>query len=127
MAKYLEGREFGIFPTTVDLTGKAGYAIAIDTSNAGQVTLANAQTLPIIGILSQEAVANDIPTVFLGQLGTARAIYGGTVAAGDKLTADSNGKLITTTTAGDQVIAIALEAGVSGEYHQVLLMKGWVH
>lgn len=126
MAKYIEERELSR-ATTVDLTGKAGYAIAIDTANANQVTLANAQTLPIIGILLTEGKANDVVTTIMGQEGTARVIYGGTVAIGDKLTADANGKLITTTTAGDQVIAIALEAGSAGEYHEAMMMKGWVH
>jgi hypothetical protein len=39
---------------------------------------------------------------------------GGTVATGDRLTADSNGKGITTTTDANEWGAIALEAGVSG-------------
>ncbi len=47
--------------------------------------------------------------------GGAKAKLGGTVAFGDFLTADSAGKLITTTTANDFVVAQALEDGVAND------------
>jgi len=40
---------------------------------------------------------------------------GGTIAAGDRLTADSDGKVVATTTTGNVVIAIAKEAATSGK------------
>lgn len=126
MAKYIEHRLISMIATN-DLTGKAGYAVALDTSNANQVVLANAQTAPAIGILLTEGKAGDVVGVILGQVGTARAIYGGTVSIGNALTADSTGKLIATTTAADQVIAIAKEAGVSGEMHEVILCNKFYH
>jgi hypothetical protein len=43
------------------------------------------------------------------------AQIGGTVATNDRLTATTGGKLITTTSAGDYIAAIAKGAGVSGE------------
>jgi hypothetical protein len=128
MAKLYNESRYQSFLATADLTGKAGYAVALDGSNPGQVVLANAQTNKAIGILLVEGVAAQRVTVLLsnGQ-GTAAAVYGGTVAIGDALTPDSTGKLITTTTSGDQIVARAKVAGVTGEVHEVLLEKGFVH
>jgi len=113
------------FIATADLTGKEGYGVALDTSKANQVVIANAQTLPTIGILYEEGVAGQRVSVILPQEGTATVIYGGTVAIGDKLTVDASGKFITTTTAGDIVLAIAKEAGASGEFHEAILAGGF--
>jgi hypothetical protein len=118
------------FIATTDLSGKRGYAVAFDGSNPGQVILANAQGTPPIGLLFREnrpGFTNDRVAVCMPGAGVAPAVYGGTVAAGDKLTADSTGKLITTTTSGDKYIAIALEAGATGEVHGVHLEAGYVH
>lgn len=122
MGKYIDTREISLF-ATADLTGKLGYAMALDTANANSVIIANAQTTKTIGILLSEGKAGDAVNVLLAQYGTARAIYGGTVAIGDRLTPDASGRLITTVTAGDQVIATAKEAGAINEYHEVILDK----
>lgn len=54
-------------------------------------------------------------------VGVSRAVYGGAVTAGDKLTNDTAGKLVKSSAGTDAIIAIALESGVSGEQHSVLL------
>jgi hypothetical protein len=128
MAKLYNESRYQSFIATNDLTGKAGYAVALDGSNDGQVVLANAQTNKAIGILLVEGVAGQRVTVLLsnGQ-GTAAAVYGGNVSIGDALTPDTTGKLITTTTAADQVIARAKHAGASGETHEVFLEKCYYH
>ena len=57
---------------------------------------------------------------------TAVAQYGGTIAAGDllKITAGTNGKITVTeaTGDGDNVSAVALYAGVSGDTRNVLVL-----
>ncbi len=51
--------------------------------------------------------------------GIALVTYGGTVAAGDMLTSDSTGRAITTTTAANRVIGIAMLDGVVGDIGSV--------
>lgn len=107
---------------TASLAGKAGYGVALDTSNVGQVIIANAQTTKNIGVLMEEGVAGQRVSFkpFHAQ-GTVTVIYGGSVSIGDWLTVDSNGKFIATTTNHDHVLGRAKEAGSSGEYHEIYL------
>jgi hypothetical protein len=51
--------------------------------------------------------------------GGAKGLAGGTIADGDYLTADANGKLVATTTPGDHVIATAMESAVAGDIFSV--------
>lgn len=51
--------------------------------------------------------------------GGAKALAGGTIAAGDYLTSSSTGALVTSTTTNDHVCAQALEAAVSGDLFAV--------
>jgi hypothetical protein len=55
--------------------------------------------------------------------GIAEVTYGGTVAFGDLLTSDSTGRAITSTTAGNRIIGIAMEDGVVGDTGSVLLRQ----
>lgn len=112
------------FLSTNDLSsGKQYLGVAIDTSNANSIVLANAQTLPTIGILLNDPKAGDAahvalfgPTIF--------AVAGGTITRGDSLTTDSGGKLITTTTPADKVIGIAIESAVVNDRFEVMLSGG---
>lgn len=114
------------FKSTNDLTGKQYYAVAFDASNRGNIILANAQTAPAVGILQDEPVANEYGQVrMIGE--TSFAIAGGTIHQGDALTADSNGKLIATTTAADKVVARALEEAASGDRFSVQLVDFYYH
>ncbi|WP_016949771.1 DUF2190 family protein [Anabaena sp. PCC 7108] len=49
------------------------------------------------------------------RLGVAEVEYGGTIAAGDFLTSDTNGKAITTTVTTNRVIGVADISGVAGD------------
>lgn len=51
--------------------------------------------------------------------GITKAVFGGTVAAGDKLKVGSNGQLITITSSGDVAVAETQEAGSANEVHTV--------
>lgn len=50
----------------------------------------------------------------------------GTVAQGDRLKSDANGKGVVTTTDRDQYVAVALVSGVSGEQIKVKVQPGEV-
>lgn len=121
MSQFNVGRNRA-FKATASLVGKQFYIVALDTSNANQVVLANAQTLPIIGIVANAPVAGDVADVHMinGQ-GTMKVVLGGTVSTiGQNLTADSSGTAIVTTTDKDIVIGKALQTGVAGEVIEIM-------
>lgn len=77
---------------------------------------------------SADGVLQDNPntTGFAGQVGiggVSKVVYGGTVAAGDRLTSDNVGRAVTATS-GQFVNAKALVAGVLGDVQGVLLRDG---
>lgn len=99
-------------------------AVTIDTSNDNQVVQATANSI-VIGIAQEgqkgaPGVAGSDTTVaaasgdqieVVGAVNVALVEAGGTVTRGDRLEADSNGRLITSTTSGQRNIAgIALES-----------------
>lgn len=86
---------------------------------------ANAATDLMIGVSGSRAVADD-ETVEVAIAGIADVKLGGAVAAGDLLTANSDGEAITTTTAANRVIGIAMKAGVDGDIGEVLISPGIV-
>jgi Uncharacterized conserved protein (DUF2190) len=105
---YNEGRE-RTFKSSADLRTKQYFAVALDTANQNQVVLANAQTLPTIGIVKNAPNTGDEATVVMsnGQ-GSISAIAGAEVNIGAYVTPDAAGKLIATTTAGDYVVGRAI-------------------
>jgi hypothetical protein len=121
MSQMQEGR-YLTFKAGVDLSAKQYYIVAADASNPGEVILANAQTLPIVGIVENYPEADDTARVVAPQVGTMKVKCGGNINVGAYVTADSNGKAIATTTAGDMVIGRALEAGADGRVIEVELM-----
>ena len=47
--------------------------------------------------------------------GSGKVIAGGTIAVGDHLTTDANGKAVATTTSGDYVFGVAMQTAVAGD------------
>jgi len=86
---------------------------------------ANADTDLMIGVSGSRAVA-DGETVECAVGGIADVKYGGTVSAGQLLTANSDGEAVSTTTAGKRIVGIAMVAGVDGDIGEVLLSPGSV-
>jgi len=123
MPGFTEYREKS-FIATNDLTGKQYYLVGFDASNVNQVVLANAQTVPAIGIVKNEGVAKKSVNIVMPQEGTYKVILGGTVSIGSWLTADANGKAVATTTVKDVVIGKAVQAGVAGDIIEVMLCYG---
>ncbi len=80
----------------------------------GQVAVAAAATDKLLGISNQVGFAANDTSEYVA-LGEAKLKLGGTVALGDPLTSDASGQGITTSTAGNRVGAIALQAGVIGD------------
>jgi len=110
-----------------DLKDKAGLAVKITTD--GQVDIATAGGGDVLGILMNEPKKGAGAVVRMA--GLAIAVAGATVAAGDYLKPDANGKLVkatapTSTISGalEHYIAIAQEAGSADQKITVQVLKG---
>ncbi len=105
-----------------DLSAKVHYLAKIDSD--GDIVLAAAGTDVVCGVIRESNVENKPVTVQYGGMG--KAIAGGSVTAGNRLTADGNGKAVATTTAGDKVFGVALTAADSGDIFSFLFIPGHV-
>lgn len=89
----------------------------------GTVVAATAATDKIIGVLTADVKAGQVADVRLRNAqGTSKVRAGGNVAVGDYLTADADGEAVATTTAGNEVVGMALEAGVDNDIIEVVNM-----
>lgn len=96
----------------------AGYAVKL---SSGEVVVATAGTDAIIGVTEQKCEAGEVVSVRLRSAqGTAKGKAGGNVSIGSKLTATTGGKLIATTTAGDEVVGVAIESAVSNDVFEFI-------
>lgn len=111
------------FLSTNDLSSNQYRGVALDAGAANSIVAANAQTLPSIGILLNAPKAGEDAHIFLFGP-TTYAIAGGTVTKGDRLTVDSVGRLITTTTLLDIEFGIALESAVVSDRFEVMMLGG---
>lgn len=120
--------ELRSFKAGADLSAKQFYLVKMG-STAGEVVLAAAATDEVIGILQNAPVAGDTALVLLvnGQ-GTAKVVAGGVWALGNRLGADSNGKVValSQTGAGSQPtqrsIGIANSVTADGNVGEVILL-----
>lgn len=113
---------------TIDsnLTDKEYFFVNMDASDDKVVNIAadaSKVPFPLIegGNGSSDAVSGTIATG-----GESKAKLGGTVTQGDKLTSDSNGKAVATTTDTDHYGAIALASGVLNDVIPVKVVQGMV-
>ena len=118
-------------PAAADLSAKQFYAVSINSS--GQAALVAATGARVDGIVWNKPAAAVGSAVSVRVLDNrkAKAIAGGTIAAGDLLKSDSAGKLVVTTAAavvntsdagaasdpviGSYVVGVALASAVSGD------------
>lgn len=109
------------FPATVAHT--RGYAVKF---SAGNIVVATAATDAIIGVIDVDNDAGQQANVRLRSgSGTAIGVAGtGGVAVGDKVTAEADGQLVATTTAGNEVVGIAITAASAGEEFEMILSTG---
>lgn len=99
-----------------DLTTKQYHAVKVNAN--GNVVLARAGE-NAIGILQNKPEQGKVAEVM--SLGISKAVYGGTVTAGQNLAVDSEGRLVNAS-GNSAVIGVALESGEANEIHSVLLV-----
>lgn len=116
MSHYVEGnlKTFNVGASDIP----QGSAVKLAT---GKVVAATAGTDVIIGVVNSKAYANGQADVHLRSAnGTVCALAGGTIAAGDAVTATTAGAVITTVTGGNQILGYALEAATTGKFVELV-------
>lgn len=125
MAVYTQGRELN-FVADADLSAATNLfrivSIAASTANSTgrKVVLATSATdANMIGVLNNTPAAGETASlVGRNAEGTFKVVLGANTAAvsvGDYLTVDTDSGALKTTSAGNQLIGRALEAGVAGQ------------
>lgn len=123
MAQYQEGNHIA-FKATSDLSTKQFYIVKLD-STENVAVLASAATDKLIGVLVNKPKSGETMDVYARNAsGTGKVIAGGDVTIGSYITSDGNGKAIVTTTAGNAILGVALEAAASGDIFKYLPMTG---
>lgn len=127
MAKFTEGNEAS-FQSSANLTTNQFYIVKLSLVNsAPQLALCSASTDRSIGVLNSTPALNEWGAVHMRSAnGTFKVKAGGTVAIGDALTSDANGKAITTVTSGDQIVGYAVQAGVLNDVIEYMPSTGKV-
>lgn len=97
---------------------------AVKMGTGRKIASATAATDTIIGVLMNKPVSGQPGEVAIA--GIAKGIAGGTIAAGDKLTATTGGKFITTTTDHDRIVGYAGEAAVANDVFSIQVAPGMV-
>lgn len=119
MSNFQEGSSRLNFPSGADFTVggttfNAPYSIV--KLSAGKVVQSAAATDKHIGVLYNCPDANGTADVLsINASGTAKVQAGGTISVGNFITANASGLAVATTSAGDFVIGIAVEAASSGQ------------
>lgn len=105
--------------TSATLVGAEGYSVKASSGKC----LKSANSILAIGVVRVGAAVGDKADIALpGDI--APVILAGNVSAGDILAIDSNSKFAASTpTDGDIIGAVALEAGVSGDLIDALIVK----
>jgi len=97
-----------------------GYIVKL---SSGEVVVATAATDKFIGVTTNKAAAGEQTDIRLRNAqGTAKVKAGGTIAVGDYVTATTAGKAVATTTSGNLILGMALEAAADGDLFEVLLI-----
>lgn len=130
MANPQEGSSRISFPSGFDFTSTGTvfvppYVIVKLGSGgtAGKVVKSSASTDKHIGVLMNCPNASETADIVpINAMGTNKVICGsgGTIAVGNFITADSSGQAVATTSAGDLVIGICLEAAAVGQVFEYL-------
>lgn len=98
---------------------------AVYVTSSGTAALVSSTSQYPIGIMQNDPVAASYETS-VRILGVSKAMYGGSVTAGNSLTINSSGQLVVAS-GNAYVLGIALESGASGEIHAVeLAARGYI-
>lgn len=99
------------------MTDKQNYIVQLAAD--GEIEVAEGATDLIVGVLTNNPGAGEQAVYQF--LGTGKVIAGGSIAIGDWVTTDADGKAVATTTDGNIVIGRALKAGDAGDIVEVQL------
>lgn len=113
MASHSEPRILSFQATGSISKGKAVKVSSGQTS--GQVTIGAANTDRCIGLAQSVASGSGSLVEVALPGGGAKGLLGETVSPGEDLVSHTDGSLVKPNASGDQIIARALEAGVSGD------------
>lgn len=126
MSTFQEGNT-NSFLAGADLSTKQYYVVKRSSSDRQKVVLAAAATDVIVGVLQNAPKSGAEASVRKSNAaGTGLVKAGGTIAIGDKLTSDSNGKAVATTTLGDNYFGIADQVGADGDIIEYTPVSGVV-
>lgn len=99
------------------LATKQFYGVKVDTNS--QVAVAGYND-NVIGVLQNNPDAAGKPcTITVG--GVCKAIAGGTISPGDRVTVDTNGKFVSVSSVDAYILGTALTAGASGSIFALLI------
>jgi hypothetical protein len=112
----------GTFIAGADLSKNQYFAVKADSVD-GQVVLPGAAQ-NCIGLLINTPTATNPAEVVLE--GGTKAILGDTVSFGNYLESDASGKLVASTADKSPYIAVAMQAGVSGDIIEVYVKSGFL-
>ena len=100
------------FKAGADLTSSQFRFVKMSAQNT--VVVATAGTDKIIGVLMNAPALNDVARVtLLNAQGTTQVVASAAIAVGAYVTATTGGKAVTTTTAGNVVAGIAVDAAAA--------------
>lgn len=107
------------FTAGADLSSSQYHIVKLDSND--DVVAAAASTDVAIGFVNNQPESGDTADVTLrSAAGTALVKAGGSISAGDRLTSDANGKAVPTTTADDEVVAVAMFSASSNDVTEVI-------
>lgn len=98
------------YDAAVDLSAKQYFIVKLDAN--GRIVLAAAAGDTLLGILQNDPSALGRPGT-VRQLGISKAVAGAAITLGDEVISDGAGKVISTATAGDRILGVALEAAAA--------------
>ncbi len=110
-----------------DLSAKTYYAVNLDAADDNNVDIASGATaFPYVLVEGAAGAsgAKKLGTIVIS--GRTKLKLGGTVAPGDKLTSDGNGKWIKTVTDKDCYGAVAQQIGVANDVIEATAERGTV-
>lgn len=115
------------FRAGADLSASTNRYTAVKIAADGDIETAGANSMDFIGFLQNLPASGGACEIAVGG-GGSKAISGGSITAGDRLTTDANGALVTITTGQTKMAAaIALEGAASGDIFAVFVLPGVTH
>jgi len=109
------------FKSAATLLNKQFYLVYI--SAKGVVTIASAATHAVMGAIQnapQAGAGQNVSVALPFGNKTFKAIAGGSISIGDKLTSDGNAKAIATTTQNNYVFGVAIEPADAGDIFEYM-------